>query len=230
MSRAERLLDLMQCLRRYRHPVGGATLAAELGISLRTLYRDIASLQAQGAHIDGEPGVGYLLRPDFTLPPLMFSTTELEALTLGARWVAKRTDPELARGARDLLAKIAAVLPAELRHELDATSLLIGPGDADGSGLEHLPAWRRAMREEQKAVLRYRDAQGDVSERVVWPFALGFFDRVRVAVAWCELRQASRHFRLDRIQSFEPSGERYPRRRLALLKDWAAHEGVARQD
>lgn len=229
MSRAERLLELMQCLRRHRHPVAGTALAAHMGVSLRTLYRDIASLQAQGAHIEGEPGIGYLLRPDFTLPPLMFSTIELEALTLGARWVARRTDPELAQGARDLLAKISAVLPAELRHEIDASSLLMGPVEAEGTGHQHLPAWRRAMREEHKVRLAYRDAQGGLTERVVWPFAIGFFDRVRVAVAWCELRQASRHFRLDRIETLTPTIERYPRRRLALLKDWTAQEGVERQ-
>ena len=92
MSRSERLLDLLQILRRYRNPVRGALLADQLGISLRTLYRDIASLQAQGARIDGEPGIGYLLRPGYLLPPLMFSEEEIEALVLGSRWVSKRTD------------------------------------------------------------------------------------------------------------------------------------------
>ena len=109
MSRAERLLQLMQALRRRRHPVSGAALADELGISLRTLYRDIASLQAQGAHIDGEPGMGYVLKPGFMLPPLMFSQEEIEALVLGSRWVADRGDPELAEAARNVLSKVAAV-------------------------------------------------------------------------------------------------------------------------
>ena len=109
MSRAERLLALIQCLRRHRQPVSGQTLATELGISLRTLYRDIASLQAQGASIDGEPGVGYVLRPGFMLPPLMFSEEELEALLLGSRWVAERADARLGAAARNAMARIGAV-------------------------------------------------------------------------------------------------------------------------
>jgi predicted DNA-binding transcriptional regulator YafY len=92
VSRANRLLDLIQILRRHRYPVSGAALASELGISLRTLYRDIGTLQAQGATIDGAPGLGYVLRPGFMLPPLMFSHEEIEALALGSRWVADRAD------------------------------------------------------------------------------------------------------------------------------------------
>src|ERR1700729_1399732 len=128
MSRTERLLDLLQILRRHRSPILGAALAAELGISLRTLYRDIATLRGQGAAIEGEPGIGYVLRPGFTLPPLMFSIEELEALVLGSRWVALRSDDRgLAAAGRDALAKIAAVLPDDLRREVDAAPLLVGP-------------------------------------------------------------------------------------------------------
>jgi predicted DNA-binding transcriptional regulator YafY len=108
MSRAQRLLDLIQLLRGYRRPVSGAVLAEALGISLRTLYRDIDTLNAQGAHIDGEPGVGYVLRPGFMLPPLMFSEEEIEAIVLGSRWVADRADAALSAAARNALAKIAA--------------------------------------------------------------------------------------------------------------------------
>src|SRR5712692_11064342 len=122
MSRARRLLDLIQLFRRHRFPVAGAALAEELGISLRTLYRDIETLKAQGARIDGEPGVGYVLRPGFMLPPLMFSEDEIEALVLGSRWVAERTDEPLGEAARNALAKIAAVLPDDLKDSLDATN------------------------------------------------------------------------------------------------------------
>src|SRR5271166_5644528 len=113
MSRAERLLDLMQNLRRRRRPVAGSALAEELGVSLRTLYRDVAALQAQGAEIEGEAGFGYVLKPGFTLPPLMFTVDEVEALALGARWVETRADAGLARSARDALGKLGAVLPPE---------------------------------------------------------------------------------------------------------------------
>ncbi len=126
MSRAERLLELMQALRRRRAPVTGAALAEELGVSLRTLYRDIASLQAQGAAIEGEAGFGYVLRPGFALPPLMFTLDEVEALALGAHWVEGRADEGLARAARDALSKIGAVLPPERAAALDWPTLLAG--------------------------------------------------------------------------------------------------------
>ena len=227
MSRAERLLELMQVLRRHRRPVSGALLARELGISLRTLYRDIASLQAQGAHIDGEPGMGYLLRPGFMLPPLMFSEVEIEALVLGSRWVADRADTELASAARNLLAKIGAVLPADLRHELDSSALLVGPGAPLAAGDAELPKIRRAIRTQRKVEIRYRDTKGEETKRTIWPFALGFFDRVRVVAAWCELRRDLRHFRTDRIMALDVSKVSYPRPRQALLKEWRENQRIA---
>src|SRR6266568_3284273 len=125
MSRSQRLLDLIQVLRRHRRPVTGAVLAEDVGVSLRTLYRDIETLKAQGAHIDGEAGIGYVLRPGFMLPPLMFTEEEIEALVLGSRWVADRGDARLGEAGRNALAKVAAVLPPDLREALDASALLI---------------------------------------------------------------------------------------------------------
>ncbi len=226
MSRAQRLLDLIQLLRGYRRPVSGAVLAEALGISLRTLYRDIETLNAQGAHIDGEPGLGYVLRPGFMLPPLMFSEQEIEAIVLGSRWVADRADRELGAAARSALAKIAAVLPADLRTNLDTSSLLIGPGQTTSTGDAELPVIRAAIRTERKLRIGYLDGSGRTSKRTIWPFALGFFDRVRVVVAWCELREGFRHFRTDRINRLQVVDKRYPRRRQVLLKDWRASEGI----
>jgi predicted DNA-binding transcriptional regulator YafY len=224
VSRSARLLDLLQLLRRHRQPLSGATIAQALGISLRTLYRDIATLQAQGADIDGAPGLGYVLKPGFVLPPLMFSAEEVEALVLGSRWVSERGDPRLAAAAGDALAKIAAVLPAELRLELETSALLVPPGPPVAEVSLHDAAIRQAIRQEHKLRLDYRDAAGKGSRRTIWPFALGYFDRVQVVVAWCELRQDLRHFRTDRIASLQDSGQRYPRRRQSLLKDWRAKE------
>src|SRR5437667_11671613 len=121
MSRAQRLLDLIQLLRQHRWPVSGAVLAEALGVSLRTLYRDIETLRGQGAHIDGEAGIGYVLRPGFMLPPLMFSEEEIEALVLGGRWVAAQPDEPLGKAARNALAKIAAVLPDALQRSLETS-------------------------------------------------------------------------------------------------------------
>lgn len=227
MSRAQRLLDLIQLLRGHRRPVSGAVLAEALGTSLRTLYRDIEALKAQGAHIDGEPGLGYVLRPGFMLPPLMFSEEEIEAIVLGSRWVAERTDAALSRAARSALAKISAVLPSDLKAGLDTSGLLIGPGDTVATGDVELPLIRAAIRSERKLRISYLDGGGSLSKRVIWPFALGFFDRVRIVVAWCELRQGFRHFRTDRIARVQTLDKRYPRRRQVLLKEWRASEGIA---
>ncbi|WP_027056619.1 helix-turn-helix transcriptional regulator [Mesorhizobium erdmanii] len=221
MSRSERLLDLIQCLRRHRRPVSGQLLAAELGISIRTLYRDIATLQGQGAPIEGEAGLGYVLKPGFMLPPLMFSDEEIEAIVLGSRWVARQPDRRLSAAAVNALAKIAAVLPDDLREDLDASTLLVGPSAQAIEGID-LGTVRQAIRNERKIGFLYQTAGGAASQRVVWPFALGFFDKVRVVVAWCEMRQDFRHFRADRISGLNATETRYPRRRQVLLKEWRA--------
>jgi len=226
MSRAQRLLDLIQILRSHRFPVTGAALADELGISIRTLYRDIATLQEQGATIEGEPGLGYVLRPGFMLPPLMFSEDEIEALVLGSRWVAVRGDDRLAIAAKSALSKIAAVLPADLKAGLDDPTLLVGPTGETVVGAVDLAQIRQAIRAERRVTITYKDVQGADSTRTIWPFALAFFDHVRVLVAWCELRQAFRHFRADRIVTFEIDTQRYPRRRQALLKAWRFQHGI----
>lgn len=220
MSRSERLLQLLQVLRRHRRPVSGQALADELTVSVRTLYRDIASLKAQGAEIDGEPGVGYVLRPGFVLPPLMFRSTEIEALMLGLRWVADRGDPALAAGAREAATRIAAVLPTTLRRELETSASLVGArarSSLDAGGFEVL---RTAIREGRKVGLDYRDKQDVISHRVVRPFALVYFEEARVLAAWCELRGDFRNFRVDRISVLELLDEHAPRSPQAMLSDW----------
>ncbi|PZM15220.1 helix-turn-helix transcriptional regulator [Rhizobium tubonense] len=219
MARSERLLTLLQTLRRYRRPVSGAALAEETGVSLRTLYRDIASLQSQGAMIEGEAGIGYVLRPGFMLPPMMFSQDEIEALVLGSRWVARAAEPRLAAAGADAMAKIAAVLPDDMRREVDSATLLVGPR-RKGEDKADLSAIRKAIRSERILEINYSDEHGAVSTRRVWPFALGYFEHVRVMIAWCELRTDFRHFRTDRIIDMAQQEVRYPRRRAVLLKEW----------
>ena len=222
-SRAARLLQLLERLRAHRQPVPGAALAAELGISLRTLYRDVSTLREQGARIDGDPGVGYLLRPGFTLPPLMFSDDELEALVLGARWVAGHAaDPELARAARDAVQRIGAVLPPDLRLAVETSGLFVPARAHAPSPAPWLPVLRRAIRDEHALLLHYRDEGGAVTQRRIWPFAMAFFDQARLIAAWCELRQDFRHFRADRVVDLAHSGTRYPERRHALIRRWRA--------
>lgn len=224
MARTQRLLDLLQILRRHRQPVPGRRLAEELGISLRTLYRDIATLEGQGAAIEGEAGMGYVLRPGFMLPPLMFSKEEVEALVLGSRWVADRGDAKLSLAARDVLAKVGAVLPDDLRRELDTSGLIVVPKGEGPVDTVDMGAVRAAIRTESKVAIDYRDEAGAASRRVIWPFALGYFERVRLILAWCELRKAFRHFRTDRVSRLDVMRERYPRRRQALLAEWREKE------
>lgn len=221
MSRANRLLDLIQLLRRHRRPVSGRVLAEELGVSLRTLYRDIETLKAQGAGIEGEPGLGYVLKPGFMLPPLMFSEEEIEALVLGFRFVIERADPMLSAAAINAQAKIAAVLPTDLKEVLDTSGLIV-PRQPIETGAVPLTAIRTAIRRERVVAIAYADANGAASEREIWPFGLAFFDQTRVLLAWCLKRNDFRHFRVDRLRAFDMGPRRYPRRRAALLKEWRA--------
>jgi len=221
MARTGRLLNLLQILRSKHLPVTAVRLAEEIGVSERTLYRDIAELIAQGAPIYGEAGVGYVLRPGLFLPPLMLSTDETEAIVLGLRYVEQRGDPALRDAARDTLAKVAAVLPPPVREATRFPLSLPGPppkGFPDNA--VELNILRAAIRKQAKLSIRYRDAQGKTSERVVWPIVLGFMDEVRMIAAWCELRQSFRHFRTERITAAVEIGQRYPGSRSALVKAW----------
>ncbi|WP_075218169.1 helix-turn-helix transcriptional regulator [Mongoliimonas terrestris] len=220
MSRAERLLALVQALRRRRRPVSGADLAEELQVSLRTIYRDVQALVAQGAPIEGEAGVGFVLKPGFLLPPLMFTDDELEALVLGAQMASSRADARLARAATDALAKIAAVLPRDLADRMEENGLLVAMSRPEIADTVDLALLRTAIRNETKLRFTYVNEQGVRTTRTVWPVALAFYDRVRVLTAWCELRGAYRHFRADRITEATDLTERYPRRRRVLLKEW----------
>ena len=228
LKRSARLLQLIQCLRSHRHPVSGQALAEELGVSLRTLYRDIATLQDYGANIEGEAGVGYILRPGFLLPPLMFDEDELAALLLGVSWVAARTNFDLSQSAKNAFTKISAVVPQDLKEKIESSVLLVGPGEVEPDANNWLPLLIASIRNEVKIKLSYQDAHGDQSVRLVWPLALAFFDRVRILVAWCELRHDFRHFRTDRILSVNPLNSKYPQGRQRFLKKWREQEGIVK--
>lgn len=228
MSRPIRLNHLLQLLRRHRRPVSGQTLADALGISLRTLYRDIATLQQQGADLRGEAGVGYVLAPGDTLPPLTLPPAEIDALVLGLRWVASRTDAALAEAARDALARIGHALPAERRLQLQTSGLRAGPARPLEATLSSvMQGVREAIGAQQRLHIHYRDQAGRCSQRTVWPFALGYFDEVPMLAAWCETRGDFRHFRLDRIDGAQAQERRYPTARSTLLKRWQRQQGIS---
>ncbi|WP_354040615.1 YafY family protein [Devosia sp. UYZn731] len=222
MSRSERLLALLQSLRTRRQPTSAATLAAEFGISERTIYRDISSLVGQGAAIEGAPGLGYVLRPGFFLPPLMFDDVEASAVLLGLRFVMRRGDPALTTAARRAASKIAAILPETVERRVRINGLVVAP--SEGSASHPLSEVRDAIESERKLRIRYLDAAGAVTERTIWPIALGFFDSAEVLAAWCELRGDFRHFRLDRISTFSLLDDRVPTPRRLLLAEWGKIE------
>ncbi|WP_225784084.1 YafY family protein [Xenophilus sp. Marseille-Q4582] len=223
-TRATRLLRLLDQLHRRRRPIAGARLAESLGVSLRTLYRDVEALRAQGAAIAGDPGVGYMLRPGFMLPPLMFSPDELEALVLGARWVASHADPALAAAAQQAVGRVVGVLPETLRLQVETSGLFAPLWQRAAPAPEPwLAMLRNAIRDEQVLQLHYRDADGSASRREIWPFAMAFLSDKRLLAAWCELRQDFRHFRADRVLALRDGGRRYPQRRHELLRRWRAH-------
>ncbi|HDS0951276.1 TPA: YafY family transcriptional regulator [Stenotrophomonas maltophilia] len=228
MSRSLRLTQLLQVLRRHRRPVSGQALADALGVSLRTLYRDIEVLREQGADLRGEAGVGYQLMPGDVLPPMTLPPAEIDALVLGLRWVAARTEPALAEAARDALARIAHVLPAARREALRDSGLRVGPSRAAAKvSPARLQAVREAVGAQQRLRFAYEDAHGQRTERVVWPFALGYFDEVVVLAAWCEGREDFRHFRLDRIRQVRTLDDRYLVPRATLLRRWQKAQGIA---
>ncbi|MCE7028330.1 WYL domain-containing protein [Jiella sp. CBK1P-4] len=191
--------------------MAGATLARELGISLRSLYRDIATLQGEGVPISGEAGVGYVLGPGLTLPPLNF-----DAVVLGLRFVEKRLPEGLGDDARRALAKIEAVLPKG-RSAADVHLLVGAPAAGSAAVLDQI---REAIRKEDALKIAYRDKKGDASERTVWPIVGGFFDAAEMVAAWCEMRGDFRHFRLDRIERIALAGRPMERRHRVLLADW----------
>ncbi|MEN8935636.1 helix-turn-helix transcriptional regulator [Planktotalea arctica] len=224
MSRAERLLSLMDEFRTHRRPVSGTDLAQNLGVSIRTLYRDIASLRALGADIEGEPGVGYVLNSGFMLPPIMFTVEEVDALVLGSLWVADKADRPMAEAARKAMARLTAVMPVELSDRTEAKYLDVTPGHHGEHESIDMAAIRSAIHHERKIRVTYTDATGKASERVIWPFFISYLDGARMISAWCELRDSIRHFRTDRMVSLTEMPTRYPRRRHDLIKDWRALE------
>jgi predicted DNA-binding transcriptional regulator YafY len=220
MRRADRLLRVIQLLRRHRRPVTGQTMAEELEVSLRTLYRDIADLITDGVPIRGEAGVGYVLGEGYDLPPLMFKADELEAVMLGLRWVQRRGDPDLARAAADTAAKIGTVLPAHLKPFLYDSPLIAAPTYSGSRDNVDVAAIRRAIREQFKLDINYRAENNAETTRTIWPIGISYFDANRIIIAWCEMRSGFRGFRTDRIINMEISKTKYVERRKALLSKW----------
>ena len=203
-------------------PVTAARLAEETGVSLRSLYRDIDSLRAAGARIEGERGYGYRLTEDYALPPQTFDRTEIEALVLGLAEVRHMGDPALARAAASVLAKVAATLPDDReQHLFHAISQVYRP-DARYAPPLHVDAIRQACWNERALTIRYADKENAVTTRTILPLAVVYTDRALTLLAWCCLRDAFRMFRLERIAELADAGTSFRPRRAALLRDYLA--------
>jgi len=201
MRRADRLFEIVQILRR-KKTTRAADLAARLEVSERTIYRDISDMVSRGVPIDGEAGVGYVLRPGFDLPPLMFNENEIEALLLGMRIVQSWADPELAAAADTVMDKVAAVSPEALRRQLELVRLWAPAVHIHETITIDQAALRHAIRDQRKIEFTYQDLDGRSSERVVRPLIMAFYGPVWLLAAWCELRKGFRVFRLDRMSNF----------------------------
>ena len=220
MRRADRLFQIIQILRRSTRAVTAAAMARELEVSKRTVYRDIDDLVGQRVPIEGEAGLGYLLAAGYDMPPLMLAPDELEAVVLGAQWVAGHSDKALANAARDVVAKIAAVVPERLRPFIVEPSVGVRPTDGGPEERVDAALLRSAIRNGVKLRLRYRTEAGEETERTVWPVIVGYADASRLLVAWCELRQGFRHFRTDRMVAVETLDETIGLRAGELRRRW----------
>ena len=218
MRRTDRLFELIQILRDGRlHTAHG--MADRLEVSTRTIWRDMATLIASGLPVEGERGMGYLLREPITLPPLTLTPDEVQALTLGLQLVTSGADPSLATAAGSLRAKIAAVLPARLMAGVGEETWVF-PGEEALAAARHLPGLRRAIRLRERVMIRYKDHSGTLTERPVRPLILEFWGRVWTLATWCETRNDFRSFRVDRIDSLRPTGETFPDEPGRTLADW----------
>lgn len=205
MKKADRLFQLVQLLQGRRTALTAQAIAQQMRVSVRTVYRDIEGLSASGVHIDGEPGVGYLLRKRSHVPPIMFSADEVLALLVGSRMVQATTDPSLAQAARDAELKIRAVLPDALQLRADAQPYRIPQLQRDAALRELHGVIRKACEDRLKVVLQYRDENAQPSMRTVWPLGLVGLNGIWMLVAWCELRESYRNFRFDRIEEIRPT-------------------------
>jgi predicted DNA-binding transcriptional regulator YafY len=220
MRRADRLFDIIQALRGAKGPMTATDLAARLEVTPRTIYRDIATLQARQIPIDGAAGLGYLLRRGFDLPPLMFTAEETEAILVGALLTRRTGDPGLKAAADNVLSKIAAILPSALQGQMTSPSFFVSEHGASEPAVADLALIRRAIRNHNKLEIDYLDREGEPTSRRIWPIAVAYFVEVTLVCAWCELRNDYRHFRADRIQSLKVSEETFSTDGGKLLKDW----------
>ena len=225
MRRADRLFQIVNVLRRRRTATTATHLAERLGVSERTVYRDVRDLVLAGTPIDGEAGVGYRIRPGYDLPPLMFDRDEIQALVLGARIVRQFGDPALARASDAILAKVAAIVPKDLAPLLADTRLFVPSIIGAGTSADALGLAREALIARRKLELSYATSDGVATKRTVRPLGIFFWGRTWTLAAWCELRRDFRNFRLDRVGTSTMLDETFEDEAGKALRDMLARYG-----
>lgn len=222
VRRADRLFDIIQALRSQARPMTAAALAAQLEVTTRTIYRDIVTLQARRIPIEGEPGVGYILRKGYDLPPLMFTTEEIEAIAVGVRLIHRIRDPDLQGAAERVLSKLQAAVPHELQAQLAEPRFYISEGSTVQPEGVSLFEVRQAIRHCLKMRITYTDEKQSRTRRTIWPVATLYYVDVTLIAGWCELRQDFRHFRADRIEQSTLLEERFAADGSRLMAQWLA--------
>jgi predicted DNA-binding transcriptional regulator YafY len=222
LRRADRLFDTLRILRAATGPVTAASIADELEVTVRTVYRDIATLQARRIPIEGAAGIGYVLRRGFELPPLMFTQDEAEAIAVGVRMLARTGDPGLQKAAESVLSKVTLVVPDPLRDYLNSAPVYVSKSGAPVPAQRHLPETiRHAIRDGRKMRIAYEAEDGNRTARVIQPFAVEYYVEATLICAWCELRNDIRHFRTDRVVSAKVLDEEFAIPK-AVLTAWAS--------
>jgi len=219
MRRADRLFQIIQRLSSER-AVTARYLAEELEVSERTIYRDMQDLSLSGVPIESETGIGYRLMKGFQLPPLMFNEQELAALVLGARMMQVWSDPTLAKAAQQAINKIENILPERLKPELARQEVIIPDFMADNHAVQHLSLLREAIKQQIKVSFNYTHEDGTSSSRTIHPLGIFYWGKVWTLTAWCELRNAFRHFRLDRMQQVTSLNQKFKPTPGQTLQDY----------
>lgn len=218
MRRSDRLFDIIQALRTARGPVTAASLAEALEVAVRTVYRDIATLQSRRVPIEGAAGIGYVLRRGYDLPPLMFTAEELEAVAVGAELLRRTGDAALQEAAKRVLSKVVSVAPDG--DDARRSAFFVSDYGVVPSSVADLGLIRTAIRDQHKVRLDYRDEAGRRSLRTIWPLAVAYYVQVTLIAGWCEARRDYRHFWTDRIDGFSVLDEKFEDRDGELTKGW----------
>tara|TARA_R110000824_G_scaffold118960_14_gene272127 strand:+ start:251789 stop:252520 length:732 start_codon:yes stop_codon:yes gene_type:complete len=224
MRRADRLFDIIEFLRRHKRVVTAAELAEVLEVSVRTIYRDVADLQASRVPIEGEAGLGYMLRSGYELPPLMFTEDEIEALVFGARMVRAWGDQSFTQAADAAVAKIREVLPKRLNEVIEASRLTVARdrNPETGHAKTHLASLRRAIRERRRIEVTYLSLGEDKTIRILRPLGLAFFGPFWMLASWCELRGDFRTFRIERFERVKLTDQTFRDEPGKTIEDFVA--------